>query len=475
MSFAPTAVETIPALLAQANDRTIGAALAPDDVSQLLLSCQIGILNASHGVWDSPSSSLGWDSIGWNDAAYISWVDLTARVRALVWDRGAADPLQQPEVGTATVTLANLDGLISPWATSGAFTNPVDNQPVWDSTAWDFEVPGSAASLIRPGTPVRFGVTTSTGVWDPFFTGFIETVTEKTSDHTDAWVELGLVDVLSVPAAIDQSNGTTGGGALVAGNTALQIVLGLLADIDPHNTLALTTLVPNTDAYLNSAPLDVPDDALNRLQALQLAVASGNAYLIGGPDGSIYVTSRAVTDPLFVTFTNNPTAGLVNPEYGLVDATPYSSTDRLLNSAMAAGVTGNPLTVTDPNSIAAFGVRANALGYPRTDLLLQNDGDVTALLTSVVSQQSNDYLGISEISIDADLAIPAAGSTTAIYSLLTYIANRGIENGSQFPVRWKHPSGSILTVTVRLIGFSQSITMEGGRVKWTATYRTIKA
>ncbi len=58
---------------------------------------------------------------------------------------------------------------------------------------------------------------------------------------------------------------------------------------------------------------------------------------------------------------------------------------------------------------------------------------------------------------------------------MTQLANAGLTTGWEFPVRWLHPSGSVLSVYVQLLGHHFNITMEGKQAKWTGTLRTAKA
>jgi hypothetical protein len=126
-----------------------------------------------------------------------------------------------------------------------------------------------------------------------------------------------------------------------------------------------------------------------------------------------------------------------------------------------AAQTGNNLT-----SQAQFGLCANALGWPNTELTLQNDEDVLALVNEVVNRQSNDFLGISAVDVDCDQA------PETMYHALVDIAANALEEAGQIGARWVHPSGGTFEATVRIIGFSFGLTMEGGAAKWTGTIRT---
>lgn len=451
------------ALFAQATPRTYGVLLSAADPTAAKLSVQVGIKNAAQSVWDAPSPALGWDGASWDDDDYAIWVDVSDRARALDWDRGSTDPISAAtEVGTAAVTLANTDGEVSPWATTGPFTNPVDSSPVWDSSSWDVETPGANASMIRPNTPVRFGVTLSDGTWLPFFTGLIESIEEGTDDDgVDAWVTITIADICSALASItDQADGA----GLIAGDDAASMFFALLDDV----SFAYDAEVVDTGAAINptTVPMQVPDPTINRLQAAQRLAASVFAYVIGTSDGRVAMVSFssgvAATLP---TFTNNASG----VEFPTPTFTPYSSIDRLLNMASATAVGGVTQSTSDADSIATYGPQANALGWPRDDLLNANDGDVLALLVAVVNAQANDFLGISAIEVDADLQ-PAG-----LFAALCSLASGGLETPTGLAVRWVHPSTAAFSTTVLLAGFHHTITMEGNQAKWTATLRTTRA
>lgn len=450
-------------LFSEATPRSYGVALAPTDAHGLQVSAQIGVRNTGQAVWDNTYVAAGWDGGKWDDANFMTWVDVTSRARGMEWTRGTSDPISEPEVGTASITLDNRDGLVSPWATSGPFAQPVDGSAVWDVSKWDVRVAGSNASLIRPNTPVRFGATDSGSNWLPFFTGFIETVTEDSSDNVDAWVTLGLVDVAATLAAIGSAQGNATS-LLVAGNSWVLMSSGLLQDAGFTSSLSSTFIGSGS---LNSAPLQVPDPMANRLAAAQTLMTSVNGFVIGGPDGFLYFVGGGVGGTIWSSqpFSNSPSGS----NYPVVTMTPYSSTDRLLNSVSGTRIGGTEQTITDTDSIKQFGVQANALGWPRTDLLLQNDSDVLTLVTLVLNEQSQDFLGISSIDIDCDQ------NPAQLYYVMAVFSAQALENQYQLIVNWKHPSSAVFAATLSIIGFTHSITMEGSQAKWTATLKTAKA
>lgn len=129
---------------------------------------------------------------------------------------------------------------------------------------------------------------------------------------------------------------------------------------------------------------------------------------------------------------------------------------------------GDPITVSAPDSIDAYGPCANAFGWPHTDLLLTTDGDVSRLVHAVLNQQKNDFIGIKEVHVDADL------DPVHLYGVLTRMASTGIGNTATLDVHHVHPSGETLDMGLRMIGCHFVVTMEGEQAKLTGEIRTAK-
>lgn len=127
---------------------------------------------------------------------------------------------------------------------------------------------------------------------------------------------------------------------------------------------------------------------------------------------------------------------------------------------------GDPITVVDNTSIAKFGINANALGWPHNDLLLANDADVERLVHMVLNQQKDDFIGVSEIEVDADQ------DPAHLYGVLSNLLSRGIGQTGHFDIHWVHPSGATIDQDLRMIGCHGVITMEGSQAKMTANIRT---
>jgi hypothetical protein len=378
-----------------------------------------------------------WGVDTWADTVG-DWYDITSRVRGLTWTLGPNSPDALPQVGQATITLENIDGEASPWATSGVFVGA-------DSRPW-----------LRTGCLVRFGILCNDiahapllSAYNPFFTGRILSVDEDTSDNADAWVTLAITET-TADLSITPPDMTT-----VAGRGLAATILAALGNAGyPFQT---SLRVPDEDTTVGAVTLTGKSakEQLDRLAAgLHWAVVADGR-------GVVECVRRgfAETDSGY-TFSNAPTGG----ELPLIDVKPYSNRERMLNQGNAARDGATPVTITDSASVQRFGFITDAYGFPRADLVLETDDEVRTLLRRVVSLYAWDDLGIDSVDIDADVdgfvRLPAA---------LTYFAARGRE-GTAFRVRWVHPSGNTLNEFALVTTQKHAITMVGSQLKWTASF-----
>lgn len=413
----------------------MGASLGPHASGGLRFVVQA--LNPDAGT-DSEWDSALWDSGIWS-ASVGNWVDISSYVRGITWKQGQGQPSGRAVVGTSTITLANRDGVVSPWATSGPF------------------VGGGARSWVRAGLIVRFGVIkTSTlaaglptlATFSPFFTGKVDTTDEGTSDNTDAWVTITLVET-TVDLATAPADQPTESYRWLSET----IYEALFASGWRYQT-ALT--VPSEDTLVADTTLS-GGSTTERLQLL----ADGEHWdIVADGRGRVIVVQRRIaSSDSGVTFSNQP-AGAELPM--TQDTTPYSSAERVINEPTAARVNGGPVTLNDSASITQFGMITSLYGFPRNDLVLSADAAVTALIRRVLSLRAFDDLGIATINLDADM------DAVNLPAVMTYIACRARE-GISFNVRWVHPSLNQFFEAVVVEGQEHSLTMQGGQAKWTST------
>lgn len=421
-----------------------GVALAPGDPADCHLVVQA--FNAY------PYDATAWDDDNWNTSPWAGpgrWTDITSRVRALAWGRGANDPSNRPEVGQAQVTLNNLDGYASAWSVDLAGDFALGNA-------------GIGNTWLQPGTLVRFGVyallgklapdTSAVYEWLPFFTGHVIAMPEDTDQNVDSWVTLNLVEQPSHANAWNGMAQTPAG----AGDTLAQRINRLMVDMGWTSGWNIDS-DPNGDA----ATFQATTMAGDRLSELYLTADSVGMRLLSDTDGSLAVTRTYPPSTVVSTdvFSNNPTG----TELPLVKITPYASTDRVVNYAALARAGGTQQVAQD-----AVSLQMGRYDYSRSDLIVESDATVLSVATQLVAARANDRIGIEAIELDMDMAptkLPLAMSQYARNALKTLLP---------FNIRWVHPAGAVFLEEVIVLGFTQAITMEGSQAKWTATFSTAK-
>lgn len=449
-----------------------------DDAAYLVDPLSVPEVYLAVYAFNDLTDGATWDTDAWDDGTLVpgsfwqgagQWVGISDRVRGLHWERGCESPLDRPRVGTATLTMDNQDGALSAWVVGGEFAtqegDPITPGDHVDGPIW-----------IRPGTLVRFGafVVGDDTTWLPFFTGRLAAQEEAVEQFVDGWVDLTINELT---ADLGGWNGELqslrgGGESLAARITRLLVDADWLGD----STVDLDD-VGDTATFQSTAL------AQNRLSELYLTGDSVGMRVLCGSDGQLRVTTpqpaldATLDGPRwdvdfwddavwlwYITFSNYPEGD----EIPIADAKPYSSTDRLVNTATAARAGGTELTVQDGPSKARYGVFDP--GGSRDDLIVQSDTTLLAMLRRLVLIGKDDFFGIESVSVDSNMA------PTTLPSLLATLANQGLETMTPFTVRWVHPSGSVLTSEVYLSGTTHRITPTepGAAMQWTATLATAK-
>lgn len=464
-------------------DRTVGAILSSLDVSGSLISCQVWAPYTVGGmIWGVTK----WGAGTWQSATGGRPVDVTDLLQGLSWTRGASSPGGKPETGTANVRLRNLDGAASPWATAGAFV-------------------AANRSWLRAGAYVRFGVNhlafsqqdTPHPGYKAFFTGRIESIAESTDSAADAWVTLNLVETVADWAAYQvpvfpfglgfgdnlpdrvahllalMNNGSGWPGQYNSWSSSGTDQMTADAEIQARLSVSGSPFIPT----LQHTTLTT-----NFWQELQLAADSTGQVIFADQSGAVGSRSTAsvshIDDSLldfhlkvgntwYTTFTNGAPGSRELP-IPVDGVTPYSSTDRLLNSVTAQRVGGVAQTYKDLASIqyyqSEFTTGLNS-GFPRTDLTSSDDTTVAIIAKRASAAHAWDENGISAIQLDADMH-------PGLWLQMVMLAYSGIERRQGFGIRWVHPSGNTFTEAVLLDGFTMGITMEGSQAKWTASLLT---
>lgn len=379
--------------------------------------------SASAATW----GHAHWGVDHWPDTVG-AWVDITNRVRGLSWTQGVTQPGARCEVGTGTATLNNLDGQVSPWASTGPFTL-------------------SGQSFVRSGLILRWGViNTTTAIYSPFFTGKVESTPESVSENVDSWVDLNVVELTADLATVPPPEN-------VASGRALSAVIGTVIN-DASWPYGLSYTAPDEDVDVCSALL--ADNSAN--ERLQLLTGGMHWDFCADGRGQILVFQRHLSSHAMVaTFANKPTGA----QLPMADAQPYSDISRVLNRVTGSVVGGVEITRNDSGSESRFGVITNGYGFPEDGLVLVDEDAVTALANRVLSLRAWDDHGIGSVNLDADMS-------TSLLSAMTDLACNA-RDGRPYGVVFTHPSGNVLTQTAVIEGQSHGITMMGTQVKWTAT------
>ena len=397
------------------------------------------------------------DSVG-------DWVDVSDRVRGLSWRIGVSDPTQKASVGTGTISFDNRDGAMSPWAMSGDFFGPT-------------------RSWIRAGLIVRFGVLAPTvgaddggdrliaagvpdftyeepGNFTPLFTGRVTDVSETMTENIDSQIDLVVAE-----SSTDLAVG--GSANIPAGKEIGSAILGQLTHSGWlwQNTLTL----PDDNATCQESVLiggsvnsrvglladglhwDIVPDTRGRMRVLRRRTKD-DARSPGYHDGSGNLTY----------FSNYPDVDY--PERPLVTAQPYTSDERIVNALSASRAGADALELQDNNSIAQFGKVTDGYGFPRTDLVLETDEQVSSLLRRVLSLRAWGDYGIAAVELNADM------DPVAMPAVLAFYAGPG-RFETALGIRWVHPSGAELTDVYVIEGQSHNITPQGDQLLWTATFQ----
>lgn len=429
-------VSDIEAVLSRDPDPSEGTSVGPGALGGLRFVVQA--LNprlAGDALWDVAL----WNVDTWS-ASVGDWSDISDRVRGLSWNIGVESPSDPPRVGTGTITLENTDGEASPWATTGEFEGFGDRP-------W-----------LRSGLLVRWGVIVTNS--DPlpaaledfnaFFTGRVESVQEGTSENADAWVNLTIVETTAELAVTAPDVPTLHGRTLSETFGAV-----LLAADWPYQT---SLEVPSEDTLVDTTTLSG-----DTVAALLQRVADGLHWgLVADGRGRVALVRRHIAElDSGLTFSNDPSGD----ELPMIDVTPYSNIERVINAVSASHVNGELQSRYDTASIAQFGIITERYDFPRDDLVLADSTKVVALLNRVLGLYADDDLGIEAVSLDMDM------DAENLPAVMTYIAayTRGAIAAH---IRWVHPSGNEYSERITIESQHHSITKEGEQLKWLATLGT---
>ena len=365
-----------------------------------------------------PSSDAGIWGIGtWGTSKWsvLSWVDITDKVRGISWTRGSDEVYGRPRVGQISMTLDNRDGTLDPWT-------------------------ADAAQFYAPGTILRAGLISPTGINDPYYgvrtwipqwTGIVEMWAPQIVaaqldglDAADRYIEVELAETLRDLAQVDEVALAVPVGA---GETAEDRFERLLLAANwRYGTLISAQNVQLPTAYT----LQATDMDENRLAELYLTADSSDSQFRTLRDGRAGVTASEYAGttvsisvdafPLvlvsWVDIGSSPSVRRLSTLYlDREDSTASTSTSstvtvafrpetfrsmsqdtEISNDVIFSAVGRTPQQFEQLNSIARFGRRS----YVRSDLL-NNDDVYPALFAQYTSiRRALSTLRIEAVTVD---------------------------------------------------------------------------
>lgn len=293
-----------------------------------------------------------------------AWIDVTCDVRSISIDRGRSSWVEAFKAGTATVALANFEGIYSTFPPNSIWRQP---------------------SGFLADVPIRVGETLN-GDLQWRFTGTTDSV-------VDSWP--GTVDALATVTATDafkQLARHNGGPRAVVGAGELTgaRINRLLTDAQYAGARQIDAgLVALQGTDLNGITLDL----------MRTVGESEWGWLYVQGDGTVRFRQRDAVDidPRMTTvqyvFTDND--AIDGACYG--DAKVSSDSDRVVNVAQVTPPGHSLSSYQDAASVAWYGPRT----WTRTDLPISLDVDAAGLAQLVVLQQSSDDQRIDSVTIDA--------------------------------------------------------------------------
>lgn len=292
-----------------------------------------------------------------------SWRDLSCDVRSFSIDRGRSSWVEAFKAGTATVQLANFDGIYSTFPPSSVWLQP-----------------GGFVTDV----PLRIGTTLNGDVqWR--FTGTTDAVVDSWPGTTDALATVTATDGFKGLARHNGGPRTPAG----AGELSGARILRLLADAGYSGGKQVDAgLVALQATDLNGVTLD--------LMRTTGEAEWGWLYVSG--DGTLRFRQRDAqdTDPRMTTvqYVFADSDAIDGACYG--EAVIASDSDRIVNVAQVTPPGHVLSSFSDAPSMAWFGPRT----WTRTDLPINTDVDAAGLAQLVVLQQAADDQRIDAVTID---------------------------------------------------------------------------
>ena len=348
-----------------------------------LFTVEIGLASATSSftldlTQLSPATAPVVDAPLGEDQGY-AWTDVSDYVlEGLTFRRGATrsqGPFWRYEVGTANVTLDNLDGRFDPLNLSGPYVS-------------------GGLSEIRPNLPVRISAAVGTTA-EPVWVGVVDSVDLDYSSVTYSTVELRCVDGVAFLQAADLPE--------------------LSSPVGESDTVAA-----RIDRILDrvgwpAAQRDLDPVTMNTLQGSTLAASAWADVLLSADSDAGYVwvdrsgrlvyrTRGAIPTEPSLTFSSSATTAGKD----FVAVTITGDVAQVYNSVSLARANGRLVSVEDVDAQATIG---QVRGYSRSDLVCQTDDQVADVASWIVGNYADLQTRVEEVTLapPADTALLSEG------------------------------------------------------------------
>lgn len=390
--------------------------VTPDGVT-VIVEAALDASVGSYGAWDSAI----WNTSTWGPD--VVFQDISQWVRSFTTQRKFSRDIQTWEAGTATVVLNNVDGRFSPANLAGPYVT-------------------GGITGIRPWRPLRIRAVylgQAYEIYRGYATAWKDTYVEPYPGGGHVITTVPCVDELAALARFDGLEQASQGAGELSG-LRIQRILNNAGhtgrrDIDlGRNTLQATTLAQNAVTELKLT-----------------ADSEGGALYVNRTGTVVYDQGYALID--------NDRSHFVQATFGdqpgdlpLADMSTSYDGDLLVNIAAFARTGGTQQQSVNQTSRALYGDKR----YSRTDLLNDNDADVTILADFWVQQY-----GQPELRVDS-ITVKPRNNPTALFPQVLDREVRDLIRARRTP-----PGGYQISQDCHIAGISHTVSED---LNWTTVF-----
>lgn len=323
-------------------------------------------IHVALGYYPEGTTVARWDVATW-DAAAAVWTgdapldEITCDVEEVQILRGRDLPLARFRPGTATVTVEDPTGRLSPWRTVGS---------------------GALAyTAIRPGIELRIWAIVG-GVRLDRFRGIVDEIDDRFPDTDRHSVTFVALDYLSVLAAFDGLEQSPVGTNETAGPRLTRIA-----------TNAAYAFPTRFD--VGTVPLQATTLAKNAVDEAGMVADTEMGALFCDTDGTLVFRDRngLVADPHYVAV--QAIFGEVDPEICYAEITLATDLDETKNVVTISRDGGTATTAVDEASRALYQSRT----YRRLDLIHADDGESAVIASRILAIYGDATSRIEDFSV----------------------------------------------------------------------------